>query len=511
MNVSLPPLCAAYGDTPGALAAKWLGALRPKQRGPASLPRWVQQVSGVADEYPKPVSAPILGSWPQEARGTFFRNGPGAFFRNGHSIENLLDAPGMIHGITIGAQGASYRSKLVMTKDQRAEDRAQTRLFATLGHNGPHPCGVLFHGGRPKNVANTSVANVGGKIVALYEAGEPYQIDPATLATLGPARWPGDFAPGSVMSGHPKTHPSDGSTYNFSVHYSGMHNSLTLYRFAADQPSKKVATIRMPFVGMAHDFLLSENKAVFFMCPIVMTGLDILRWQSGHITADGAFSWKPQRGTHIAIVDLHTGKVTYRRTSTWPILHTLAMQETPQGLVAQVCMSENAAFMSTMRSVAMHRLPPQTRTFLTEIILPEQGCVRLHRLSETPIEFPATTAAAQQRPKTVFGLTWRANEPLPSLPVRIDVASGRATPFLLRDQEFCGEPALIKKRHARTEADAWLMCLVDAHDHNTGELRIYDGARVGRGVVARVRLPQRSRFGFHTLFYAAQGNEPQPC
>jgi 9-cis-beta-carotene 9',10'-cleaving dioxygenase len=37
-----------------------------------------------------------------------------------------------------------------------------------------------------KNVANTSVVQWGGRLLCLWEGGEPYEIDPQSLDTIGP-------------------------------------------------------------------------------------------------------------------------------------------------------------------------------------------------------------------------------------------------------------------------------------------------------------------------------------
>ena len=37
-----------------------------------------------------------------------------------------------------------------------------------------------------KNPANTHVVKFGGKLLALFEAGAPYELDPVTLKTIGP-------------------------------------------------------------------------------------------------------------------------------------------------------------------------------------------------------------------------------------------------------------------------------------------------------------------------------------
>jgi carotenoid cleavage dioxygenase-like enzyme len=37
----------------------------------------------------------------------------------------------------------------------------------------------------PKNTANTSVLNFGGRLLALFEGGQPYELNPTTLETIG--------------------------------------------------------------------------------------------------------------------------------------------------------------------------------------------------------------------------------------------------------------------------------------------------------------------------------------
>jgi 9-cis-beta-carotene 9',10'-cleaving dioxygenase len=57
-------------------------------------------------------------------------------------------------------------------------------------HRGPFS--VLQGGNRVgnvkvmKNVANTSVLRWGGRVLCLWEGGEPYELDPRTLETIGP-------------------------------------------------------------------------------------------------------------------------------------------------------------------------------------------------------------------------------------------------------------------------------------------------------------------------------------
>jgi len=47
-----------------------------------------------------------------------------------------------------------------------------------------------------KNVANTNVIYFGGKLLALWEAAQPYALDPRTLATIGLETLDGQLQPG---------------------------------------------------------------------------------------------------------------------------------------------------------------------------------------------------------------------------------------------------------------------------------------------------------------------------
>lgn len=49
-----------------------------------------------------------------------------------------------------------------------------------------------------KNVANTSVVQWGGRLLCLWEGGEPYEINPQSLETLGPVDLTGVHADQTV-------------------------------------------------------------------------------------------------------------------------------------------------------------------------------------------------------------------------------------------------------------------------------------------------------------------------
>ena len=51
-----------------------------------------------------------------------------------------------------------------------------------------------------KNVANTNIIFFGGKLLCLWEAAQPYRLEPATLRTLGLETIDGTLQPGTCPS-----------------------------------------------------------------------------------------------------------------------------------------------------------------------------------------------------------------------------------------------------------------------------------------------------------------------
>ncbi|CAL5030678.1 unnamed protein product [Urochloa decumbens] len=125
---------------------------------------------------------------PDFPSGTYYLAGPGMFSDDHGSTVHPLDGHGYLRAFRFGAGGeATYSARYVETAAKREEHGASSWRFT---HRGPFS--VLQGGSRVgnvkvmKNVANTSVLRWGGRVLCLWEGGEPYELDPRTLETLGP-------------------------------------------------------------------------------------------------------------------------------------------------------------------------------------------------------------------------------------------------------------------------------------------------------------------------------------
>lgn len=129
------------------------------------------------------VDLPVTGVLPEELTGRYFRNGPNP--KPGVDPGSWFAGDGMIHGVRLRDGRAEwYRNRWVRT--------------SRFTHDAPY---VTERGpDRAAVQANTHVIHHAGKILALVEAGFPYEMS-GELDTVGPCDFGGRLTTG--MTAHP--------------------------------------------------------------------------------------------------------------------------------------------------------------------------------------------------------------------------------------------------------------------------------------------------------------------
>jgi all-trans-8'-apo-beta-carotenal 15,15'-oxygenase len=157
-----------------------------------------------------------------------------------------------------------------------------------------------------KNPANTQVIAFGGKLLALFEAGLPYELNPETLETIGedtmngilpsgnrlavdiptiPRNFLPDFLGGAAHTAHPQRCPRTGNLVGW--HWTDVGNGLKIT--VTEWSSSKngiipVAsrTVVLPNVALApHDMVVTENYIVFLVNALSMNTLDFISGMKG--------------------------------------------------------------------------------------------------------------------------------------------------------------------------------------------------------------------------------------
>ena len=247
---------------------------------------WEMAYTSVAGEYEYEISE-IEGTIPADLKGSLWRNGPGNFERGGQRFEHVLDGDGYLGRISIdGSAGrASFKGRFVRTKDFEEEEAADAILKRNTFGTQPEG-GVLANAGRLalKNVANTNVVTLGGKVLALWEAGMPQRVVPSTMDCEGNDDLDGSLLEGGLVvstgfegldrmlglgqgfTAHPRIDPTSGRLAGFSW-ASKLDQSAVLATVREwDQGSGRAAhATRVELAGSLapHDFAITPSWYVF--------------------------------------------------------------------------------------------------------------------------------------------------------------------------------------------------------------------------------------------------------
>ena len=157
-----------------------------------------------------------------------------------------------------------------------------------------------MHGGIPVrraddlNVANISVLDHHGELLALWEGGSASVLDRATLEWRGFKVW-GESLEGLPFTAHPKVEP-DGTLWAFGVNLVPVR-ALVLYHIAADGMPVKTRVVDPGPLGIVHDFVVTARHLVIVISPLVFEP------SPGDAVLLDAFAWRPALGTRVLVVD----------------------------------------------------------------------------------------------------------------------------------------------------------------------------------------------------------------
>jgi carotenoid cleavage dioxygenase len=244
----------------------------------------------------------VHGTIPRSLRGVFLRNGPNPLYEPVGGYTFPFDGDGMIHAVEFADGKASYRNRLIRTPWVEAEMTAQRPLYGGIAAVMHRPDSKSLPPGAPttggKNAANTHVVAHAGTILALYEAGLPYQLD-LDLNTLGPYDFNGRLQ--GAMTAHPKIDPETGELLFF--RYAPIRPYLVFFIADARGVITHHRPIDLPRPVMIHDFTCTPNYVIVPDCPAVFSiaaallGKPILQWMPAFPARLGVI---PRRSDHPA-------------------------------------------------------------------------------------------------------------------------------------------------------------------------------------------------------------------
>lgn len=446
-----------------------------------------------------PTALRIEGTLPTELRGNLFRNGPARVERNGVRYRHWFDGDGMVQRFEISADAVTHEGRFVQTHKYQREQAADRFLYSAAGTKLPDS--EAAGDNDTANTANIALLPWDDELLALWEGGSAYRMDPDSLETLGRKDWRDDLIH-MPFSAHPLTEP-DGTLWNFgSAPYIGENGKLFVYRIAPRQGVEAVQAIDLPMASYMHSFAMSASYLIFYLGPH--------RYQRGAETFVDSFSWTPDLGSKILLVDKND--LTRQRWFDAPpgfVFHCAQAFERGPEVVVDLCLYPSADIMQSgmielMAGPTLEDYPDFPRAVLTSLRLnTNTGRVASDSVG-TLLEFPGIDPRLKGQRSAVFGVGH--GQPLQphyaDTVVRVDADSGRLSQYTFPAGHIVEEPLFVP-RDGRDSSAGWLLgSFLDVRRKETG-LYVLDANRLEDGPQALARMERSLPLGFHGCFMSA--------
>jgi carotenoid cleavage dioxygenase-like enzyme len=291
-------LAAAAGAAAAVTAATTRSALAAAPAGaPAGAPSGPPaRTAGTGGQF-APIRAEVTvgdceveGKIPSDLSGGFYAVGPDAQYpmRPGNII---FDGEGHARLFRIKGGRVDYRTRYVKSERYVAQDKARKGLFPMYRNpylDDPSTKGLS------RSTANTHVINHKGLILALKEDSPPVALDLNTLETVDPVYTFGGQLPRTQpFTAHPKVCSKTGNIVAFGYEAEGFGSDVVSVFEIDKDTSRKVweAKVKVPYVGLLHDFAVTENYIAIYVVPLAM---DLEQMKRGGIH----WSWDATRKTY---------------------------------------------------------------------------------------------------------------------------------------------------------------------------------------------------------------------
>ncbi len=439
----------------------------------------------------------VTGQIPAGLQGTFVRNGPNPLFQPiGHY--HMFDGDGMLHGITLDNGQASYRNRWIRSRGLQAEAALGRSVYRGLSEVMEFPDPALVGDAGPvKNPANTHIIRHAGKYLALWEGGLPTEVT-ASLDTVGEYNFNGKLH--GAMTAHPRLDPRTGEMFFFS--YSPVEPVIRYYVADASGTIVHYTKIDIPAPVMMHDFIITEQHAVFLDSPIVM---DIANMGKGPLV-----QWRPENGTRIGVLPRFGNADEIR----WFEIDPGHVQHFWNGWAE----GDRIEFSGTRFEHPDFGINPAS----------EPGASTADNTSPYPAKFwvdLASGTAGWEQTDDLGGDFARFNDDYNGVRTRYHYMSAAVAPerrlgdfdSIVRYDDVTGdrqiwnsgpsghvgESVFAPNPVTQSEGDGWLLNAVydDATDRT--DLCVFNAQDLNSGPVARVHITQRIPFGFHANWFAA--------
>ena len=448
----------------------------------------------------------VEGSIPAEIDGAFYRAGADPQFPPFVPEDTYLSGDGMVSRFRISGNSVDFAIRYIRTERHLAEKRAGKALFGAYRNPYTDDPSVKDV---DRTVANTTPVWHAGKLLLTKEDGLPYQVDPETLETIGSFDFAGRLK-SATFTAHTRIDPKTGEMFAFGYEATGLCSKNVSYWIVdKDGTLHSEQFFEAPYCSMIHDFVVTENWAVFPVFPTI-ADLDRLKQGGAH--------WVHHQDvpTWVGIMPRY-GKVS-----------EMQWVKGPEGLSAYHFMNgfeevtadgrtlihfdhsvmETNIFPFIRAASGIDASPADIRAVMVrwtiDLSNPDAGW------TEQPIgppgDMPRTAAKDQCYPYD-YGY-YACYDPAVGPPlihsvvgagfntlIRINARTKEIIALPLGPDRSINEPIHIPAQDPAHEG--WLAAVVDTHSTMSSELWFIEAGNVGAGAIAKVKLGRRLRPQIH--------------
>ncbi|MBX7495989.1 carotenoid oxygenase family protein [Qipengyuania sp. 6B39] len=418
----------------------------------------------------------VTGSIPVELDGRYVRIGPNPFDGGGKG-HHWFTGDGMVHGVRLRDGKAEwYRNRFIRSKELEAKGGPKAA---------PGPRST------DRDVVNTNALDVGGKIMALVEAGSyPVELD-GNLESVAYSNFGGGLA--GSFTAHPHQCPVTGEHH--AICYSAEQpDRIRHVALSKDGEVLREVTIPVEHGPSIHDCALTENYVVILDLPVTFSMKSLL---AGYRFP---YRWNPEHKARVGLVPRKgdASEVIWCDVHPCYVFHVGNSFEQDGKVVIDLCAYETI-FDGDMPGPYGKALGLERWT-----VDPTQGKVIRDTLDAAGQEFPRPDERYFTKP---YRYLWSDAlegdlEFFSALPIyRHDLATGERIEHSFGEGRIPGEFVFVPRSPDAPEGDGWIMGYVIDRNARTSSLEILEALTLTP--VASVHIPHLIPPGFHGNWIAA--------
>lgn len=433
---------------------------------------------------------PVEGQIPHDLTGIYMRNGANPAFPP-FSYTYPFDGDGMLHALYFKEGKVNYKNRYVETEQLKTEQRIGKAMYGGVSCPMIRDEKLLIPTDSRMPVKTGRFIHIirhAERYLALHETASAYEVN-ARLETQG--EWnPTHAEEAWPVDAHTRLDPDKGELYFIAYH----GDKKVISYLILDKNAKVTQTgeITVPYNCMVHDFVLTQNYVVIFLCPVVV---DFSRMISGKPFAE----WKPELNTRIAVIPrANLAEVSWIETEAFFNYHFAnAYEKANEIFVDYVRYPDFSMDTTKLKSAHLYRAIINTHT---------KQCDH-QQLDQNSIEFPRINDQLNSKNYryiyAAVNLDNNNHEVYQAI-IKYDLITGEHTMHNFGEHYELGEAVFAAKENTNAEDAGYLMFFAYNKISNSSDFIILDAQAITAAPVAKIKLPRRVPHGLHGSWMAGE-------